>query len=249
MDPLLLLIAATSLAALVSGISGPVFQGLTRGTASPRLGWANAVAAGLMLGAAFSLALQGWQDGPGLAFGLGALTGIILGIFVYARQDATSWDGVYGVENTDERREATHAALARHAIHAAPEGVALGVAAFGNLGLGLFLVAALAAHNVAEGLSLVTASVESGRSSTHGAGGAVLSNLPQVFFAAAAFKALNLFPYLYSAGVGFSVGALVFLTLVDLLPRAYRQDGAETIALVCALAMSAVPALAGLLGL
>jgi len=249
MHPLLLLVAATSLAALMAGASGPFYHGLTRGSAPPPLGWANAVAAGLMLGAAYALALQGWQDGPGLAFGLGALAGIVPGIFVYARQDPTSWDGVTGAEPPTDSPTSTYATIVRHAIHAAPEGAALGVAAFGNLGLGLFLVAALATHNVAEGLSLVSASVKSGRSPTHGAGEAILSNLPQVFFAAAVYYALSLFPGLYSAGVGFGVGALVFLVLVDLLPRAYRQAGAETIALVVALAMSAVPALAGLLGL
>jgi zinc transporter ZupT len=247
MDGLTLLVAATLAASLLAGASGPAYRFLTGGDRPPPLGWANAIASGLMLGAAYALAAQGWGDGPGLAFGIGAALGIAPGVLVYERQDAAAWDGT-GADPVNDGPTDGYATIFRHALHAAPEGVALGVAAFGDLGLGLFLVAALAAHNVAEGLSLVEAAVKSGGSTGSGAVEAVVSNLPQVVFAAVVYMGLGAFPQAYPIGVGFGVGALVFLVLVDLLPRAYRQDGHETIALVCALAMSAVPLLAGILG-
>jgi hypothetical protein len=50
-------------------------------------------------------------------------------------------------------------------------------------------------------------------------------------------------------GVGFSVAALVYLSLVDLLPQAYAQAGEKSIAIVTAVAMSTIPLIAGALGL
>jgi zinc transporter ZupT len=249
MDELLLLLAFVIFAAIAAVLSGPMYR-VTRDGDAEALGWANAMAAGLMLGAAYAIAFHGWGDGPGVGFGLGALLGVIPGIAAYRLADGTPW----GARNQEPVIGANHGPTAaygsilRHAVHAAPEGVAIGVAASMDLGLGLFLAAALATHNVAEGLSLVVATVEDGRSTVLGAGRAVVSNLPQVVLGVGAFLLLEAQPLLTPLGVGFSVGALVYLVLVDLLPEAYHQVGAEVIAIVAAIGMSSVPFLAGILG-
>ena len=223
------------------------------------LGWSNALAAGLMLGAAFAVALEGWGGGPGLGFGLGALLGLIPGVASYkVQEDPGLWDG--NPESTGSERSTAakpenyghsgpYASLLRHSLHAAPEGVAIGVAASINLGLGLFLAAALAIHNIAEGVSLVSATRRSGCSVTLGALRSVTSNIPQVVLALISFALLTGLPSFIPLGVGFSVAALVYLALVDLLPQAYGQTGDKSIAIVTAVAMSTVPFLAGALGL
>ena len=116
MEPLLLLVLATSLAAVVAGASGPAYRILAQDGAPAFLGWANAVAAGLMLGAAYAVALQGWADGPGIPFGVGALFGIVPGIFVYAHQDGRSWDGVPDTDDASDGPTSLYASLFRHGV-------------------------------------------------------------------------------------------------------------------------------------
>lgn len=239
------------LGAGAAALAGPIYVA-SGGRIRTVLGWANALAAGLMLGAAFAVAYEGWNTGPSLGFGLGAFLGVVPGILTFRIQERRDlWDGDPGngpgdatVSPTD-----TYEPLLRHALHASPEGVAIGVAAAMNLGLGLFLVAALAVHNVAEGLSLVRATNNAGQSVMVGSVRAAASNLPQVVMAIAAYLAALAWPQGIQVGVGFSVAALVYLCLVDLLPQSYERVGEETIAVVTALAMSVVPLLAGLLGL
>jgi ZIP family zinc transporter len=260
MDPLSLLGLAVGAAALAAVASGPIYS-LSGSRVRPVLGWSNAFAAGLMLGAAFALALEGWGGGPGLPFGIGAALGLIPGIASYRIQGHPDlWDGEERAGPDPSRAGKTHepgshgsinpyASLVRHSLHAAPEGVAIGVAASMDLGLGLFLAGALAVHNIAEGISLVSATRRSGGSVGLGAVRSVASNLPQVAFALVAFALLSSFPGLIGVGVGFSVASLVYLALVDLLPQSYEQAGEESIAVVTAIAMSTVPFLAGALGL
>lgn len=260
MDAFSLLGLAVGAAALAAVASGPIYS-LSGSRVRPILGWSNAFAAGLMLGAAFALALEGWGGGPGIQFGLGAAIGLIPGIASYRIQNHPGlWDGEERVPAVPVLGSTTansvgpvpsspYASLVRHALHAGPEGVAIGVAASMNLGLGLFLAGALAAHNVAEGISLVSATRRSGGTVALGAGRSVASNVPQVIFALLTFTLLRSVPGLIDAGVGFSVAALVYLSLVDLLPQAYEQAGEESIAIVTAIAMSTVPFLAGALGL
>ena len=52
-------------------------------------------------------------------------------------------------------------------------------------------------------------------------------------------------PVLLPWAIGFSVGALVYLVLVELLPESYRQAGPTSIALVTLVAMGIVVALTG----
>jgi zinc transporter ZupT len=118
-----------------------------------------------------------------------------------------------------------------------------------NLGLGLFLAGALAIHNMAEGVSLVSATRRAGGSVGAGATRSVASNVPQVALALVTFALLPVLPGMVPVGVGFSVAALVYLSLVDLLPQAYAQAGEKSIAIVTAVAMSTIPLIAGALGL
>ena len=69
MGEMVLLGIAVSTAALLAAASGPIFRVSGAGV-RPLLGWSNALAAGLMLGAAFAVALEGWGGGPGLGFAL-----------------------------------------------------------------------------------------------------------------------------------------------------------------------------------
>jgi ZIP family zinc transporter len=259
MDPTSLLGIAVGAAALAAIASGPIYR-LSGSRIRVVMGWSNALAAGLMLGAAFALAFEGWGGGPGLAFGMGALIGLIPGVVSYRiQEDPELWDGdgrgraesgaAEGADFINHSQTRPYASLVRHALHAAPEGIAIGVAASMNLGLGLFLAGALAIHNMAEGVSLVSATRRAGGSVGAGATRSVASNVPQVALALVTFALLPVLPGMVPVGVGFSVAALVYLSLVDLLPQAYAQAGEKSIAIVTAVAMSTIPLIAGALGI
>ena len=57
--------------------------------------------------------------------------------------------------------------------------------------------------------------------------------------------AIGLWPWLLPWVAGFAVGALIYRTLVELLPESYRQAGQTSIAVVTLLAMGVVVLLAG----
>ena len=74
---------------------------------------------------------------------------------------------------------------------------------------------------------------------------AVATKLNQVLLGVLTFTVIELYPVLLPWAVGFAVGALVFLVLVELLPESYHQAGLTSIALVTLGAMGIVVALSG----
>jgi zinc transporter ZupT len=70
-------------------------------------------------------------------------------------------------------------------------------------------------------------------------------NLSQVALAAMSFTAVSGRPSLLPLLAGFAVGALIYRTLVELLPESYHQAGQTSIAMVTLLAAGVVVLLAG----
>ena len=66
---------------------------------------------------------------------------------------------------------------------------------------------------------------------------AIATNLNQVLLAVLTFAVVGALPALLPWALGFAVGALVYLVLVELLPESYRQAGHTSIALVTSLTM------------
>jgi zinc transporter ZupT len=205
------------------------------------LGWANALAAGLMLGSAYVLTAYGESRSP-LAGALGAVAGIAL----------TWWAHVaLGAEDLDLNRLAgTDAAYGRkvvllHSFHSAFEGIAIGVAMVQDRSLGIFMALAIAVHNVPEGA--VLAAVLRGRGVSLGAaaGLAVATNASQVLLSVAAVTLVKAIPATLPWVVGLAAGSLVLLLIAEPLPEAYHQAGAMSIALVASLALSLVVLLRG----
>ncbi len=73
---------------------------------------------------------------------------------------------------------------------------------------------------------------------------AVAANINQVLLAVVTFAVTGAAPVLLPWVTGFSVGALLYLLLVELLPESYRQAGHTSIALVTLVAMGMVVLLA-----
>lgn len=230
----------SSAAAALAAALGAFFV-RDRGGLKARLGWANAVASGLMLGASYLLAEQGLQW-PAPAVAVGAVLGIVLVAGLHRG---------FGTQDLERNLVAEQAAgyttkvVLGTSLHAAAEGVALGVAMVLDLRLGVFMALALAIHNVAEGAVLCAVLAGQGASSTRAAAIAVASNLAMVPAAAGTLLAVAAWPVLTPWLLGLAVGTLVYLVMVDLLPEAYLQAGHASIALVVSLTLGAIVLLEG----
>lgn len=219
--------------AAMAAALGPLV-GRARRADDHNVGMATAVAAGMMLGLAYPLMRDALDTGAVWAT-VGAGVAVVALFLVHV---AFEIDGATLV--------APRRALGAAAVHAAPEGLALGVACAVDSRFGLVVALTLALHNVGEGMAL---GVHLAR---HGGAGraplvAAFSNLPQVALGLAGFMLASAVPALRPALLGASAGSLVYLSLADLLPDAYRAAGRTAIS-VAVIAATSMVAFAGALG-
>lgn len=241
MDPALTVLLWATFAAFAS-VPGGLVRWSSGEPGGRWIGWAHALAAGGMLGAAFALtAVRGIPPGA-------AAVGGALGVgFIVATHSLT------GVGRVDlSRANTTHAGsgyrlLLIHMLHASSEGIAIGVAMAVDLSLGVFMALAIAVHNMPEAavLAAVTSRLGFGRRGTVGL--AVLSNAGQPLLALATWVVVAAFPPALPWALGFAVGALLNLVLTELLPASYREAGSTSIALVASVALGLVVLLSGVL--
>lgn len=241
MDPILTVLLFSSLAAAAALLGVLPLAGRQQMPVH-WIGWANATAAGLMLGAAYALSETGFELRP-VETALGALLGI--GFSAWTHQ-------VSGTENLDLNSLSGtdtpygYKILLINCLHSASEGVAIGIAMAASLPFGIFVALAMAAHNIPEAAILWAVLRNRGVRLSHGAGLAVLTNGSQVLLAVATFGVVTAAPVLVPAVLGFALGALVYLALVELLPESYREAGHTSIAIVTTVAVSIVVLLHGL---
>lgn len=240
MEPTLVVLIYASSAAAVSALG---MLPLARRARLPTvaIGWANAFAAGLMLGAAYLLMTAGMTAAP-LPGATGALLGIAYVWFTHVAGGTEDLD-LNRVDQTSETY--AYKVLLVNALHSAMEGVAIGAAAVVDLRFGTFVAIAMGVHNVPEATALGAVLRSRGVAATHAAGLAVMTNVPQVLLAVVAFavgrSAAGALPGL----LGFAVGGLIYLVMAEPLPQTYRQAGHTTIALVALIAMGIVVLLGG----
>lgn len=240
--PVFLVLALSAAAAATAAIGVLPLAGRTR-LPSRWLAWANAIAAGTMLAAAYVMAQAG-LDGPPLAMGAGALAGITF--IHWSHAIAGTQDlGLNRLADTDPGYG--YQVLLVSSLHSGAEGLAIGTAMAVDISLGTFVAVAIAVHNIPE--ATLVGAVFRSRGDTLGrvAVLAVVSDGAIVFTAVAAFAVVAAAPSLVPYSLGFAAGALIYLVTVDLLPESYGQARATTIALVTILAMGLVIAMQGLL--
>lgn len=240
LDPTLVVLVFSSLAAMTAAI-GVIPQAVLGRLSPVSIGWANALAAGLMLGVAYALLTRGLGDAV-MAGALGALVGIGFVRFTHA----VTGTGELDVKRLDERGpEFGYQVILGDTLHAAHEGIAIGVAMLISLPLGVATALALAVHNVPESMVLTSMLASRGVRLRHAGGIAVASNANQVLLAVVTFAVVGAAPVLLPWAAGFAVGALLYLVLVDLLPESYLQAGHTSIALVAVAALAMVVLLTG----
>lgn len=205
------------------------------------IGWANALAAGLMLGAAYLLMTAGLRFDP-LHGAMGALLGIGC---VWASHFASGTDEL-DLNRLDAPGELYgYQVMLVTTLHSAAEGVAIGAAMGVGLPFGVFVAVALAVHNVPEATVLSAVLKSRGGSSIGSAALAVISDLSQVVLAVGTFAVVSAAPAVLPWAIGFAFGSLIYLVMAELLPECYRQAGRTPMAVVTLLAMGIVVLLGG----
>lgn len=211
---------AATITALATGLGALpffVFRQMSRSW----LGLSNSIAAGFMLGASAALFWEGADIGVVRTL-VGALVGVAF-IEVTRRR--------LGHEHEHLRLGVLRGADARAAllivgvmtVHSFTEGVGVGVAFGDGEALGAFITAAIAVHNIPEGLAISLVLVPRGVTAWRAAGWSIFTSLPQPLMAVPAFLLVEWFEPVLPLGLGFAGGAMVWMVAVELVPEA-RED-------------------------
>lgn len=201
--------------------------------------YANAIAAGLMLGASFGLVAEGTVHGR-----LETLGGVLIGVvFILVTQrylgEQDEEELVFGAAQGESARK-MFLMMVVMTVHSFSEGVAVGVSFGGGVELATVITVAIAVHNIPEGVAITAVLRPRGVSVPRCAGWSIVSSLPQPLMAVPAFLFVEAFRPGLPWGIGFAAGAMIFMVLGELLPEALeegRRSQVATLATVTIIAM------------
>lgn len=202
------------------------------------VGIANAIAAGLMLGASVSLVLEGAHANTTttvIGAGLGVVFIILTRRFLPDHDQIT----ISGMNRLDGRRALLLFLVMT--VHSFAEGVGLGVAFGGGQTIGWVIAIAIAIHNIPEGLAISLTMVPKGASVWKAALYSVLSSLPQPLMAVPAYLAVEYFKPALPIGLGFAAGAMLWMVFSEILPESIKEGRSTRLTTgVAVLAMAAM---------
>jgi zinc transporter, ZIP family len=199
-----------------------------------------------MLAACIALIGEGNREG-GYRTVLGVALGVVL--VVLGARLLHAREGGDGDEEHDPIAGAlSQASAARRAImlvgimtvHSFAEGIGVGVSYGGGEELGTFITAAIAVHNIPEGLAISLVLVAQGTSLPKAAAWSIFSSLPQPLMAIPAYLFVEQFRPLLPVGLGIAAGAMIWMILEDLLPDAFERVSPAAVAITATLSMAAM---------
>ena len=233
--PVLLVFLYALATALATGLGALPFVLVRR--VSPRaVAYANAIAAGLMLGASFGLVVEGTSFGN-----VETVLGVALGVlFILVIQQVLAGREVELAEVRGAGAQRMLLIIIVMTVHSFAEGVAVGVSFGGGVTLAAIITIAIAVHNIPEGLAISAVLRPRGATITACAGWSIFSSLPQPLMAVPAFLFVDAFRAALPYGIGFAAGAMVFMVFVELLPEAFGQARRSVVATLVSLTMVAM---------
>jgi zinc transporter ZupT len=221
--------------ALATGLGAVPFL-FVRDIAPRTVAIADAIAAGLMLGASVGLLLEGARYGTPQTLA-GAALGLVF--IVFGRQALHGRDvSLAGIHGAGGRQVLFLVAVMT--LHSFSEGVAVGVSFGGGATLAALITIAIAVHNVPEGLAISAVMRPKGASILACAAWSIFSSLPQPLMAVPAFLFVDRFRPLLPYGLGFAAGAMVFMVFLELLPEAYAAARASTVGIAVSVSLGAM---------
>lgn len=228
LDPLAAVFLAALVTALMTGLGAVPFALVPR-VGRRWLGRANAVAAGLMLAASLGLVMEGAALDPWRT-ALGAVLGFVLIRLSRRLLDGGRHAHLDVLKGADAAKALLVVGIMT--LHSFAEGVGVGVSFGGGEQLGLYITAAIALHNVPEGLAIALVLVPRGVAWWRAAGWAIFSSLPQPLMAVPAFAFVLVFAPLLPIGLGLAAGAMLWMCMAELIPEARLDIPAPSVALI-----------------
>uniref|UniRef100_A0A7S0I3Z8 Uncharacterized protein n=1 Tax=Hanusia phi TaxID=3032 RepID=A0A7S0I3Z8_9CRYP len=233
------------LAAICTGMGALPFLFLSKPSGFI-LGVSNAVAAGMMLSASYSLAYEGWElEDDGLVIlrmrvshahrvSLGVMLGVAF-VLVTKRMVET-WDQLHFGDISGMQASKIILIVAVMTLHSFAEGLGIGVAFCGKGGahLGAFISMSLAVHNIPEGLAVALVLAPRGVPKFQTLVLAIISSLPQPVIAVPVFLFVENFIAWEPVGLGFAAGAMLWVAVFELILDALKEIPIET----CSMSMS-----------
>jgi zinc transporter ZupT len=208
------------------------------------IGIFNAAAAGMMLGASIGLINEGILANLGLLI-VGTIAGLLI-ILSLSRNLKHNHDHS---ENSIRVAGGLRGFLivSVMTIHSFAEGIGIGVAYGGDATLGAFIAAAIAIHNIPEGLAIALVLVPRGTSAWQATLWSIFSALPQPLMAVPAFLFVLSFRPFLPFGLGLAAGAMLWMVFSELIPDALEETNHNTVGIVVTLALAAMMAMQALL--
>jgi len=182
---------------------------------------ANALAAGLMLGASFGLMLEGSSYGAfqTLIGGAAGVLYILLSEHLIGEHEAMAFETIEG-----KSAKQMILFLGIMTVHSFAEGIAVGVSFGGGKELATLITIAIAVHNIPEGLAISAIMRPKGVAVWKCSAWSIFSSLPQPLMAVPAFLFVEAFRPILPYGIGFAAGAMVFMVFMELLPEAFQEE-------------------------
>ena len=122
--------------------------------------------------------------------------------------------------------------------HSFAEGVGVGVSFGGSGELATFITAAIAVHNIPEGLAISLVLVPRGMPVWLAALWAVFTSLPQPIMAVPSYLAVHAFTPFLPVGFGIAAGAMIWMVFAELIPDANKNASPRIVGVVVTLAFA-----------
>lgn len=226
MDPVYYVFLAALITALATGL-GPLPFAIWRSMSPKTVSICNGIAAGLMIAASFSLLQEGSELSPVRTI-LGLLGGFLFIAISHRIIERHDQFHIGAIQGADALKMLMIVGIMT--LHSAAEGIGVGVAYAGEDSLGEFITAAIAVHNVPEGLAIALVLVPRGARVWQAVGWSIFSSLPQPALAVPAFLFVSFFTPLLPVGLGLAAGAMIWMTLSELIPEALENAASPLIA-------------------
>lgn len=198
---------------------------------------ANATAGGLMFAATHSLVAEGVAISPERLI-LGMLIGLAAIVAAKHWLDDAEQLEFAALGGLDARK--AFLIVAVMTAHSFAEGVGVGVSFGGSGELATFITAAIAVHNIPEGLAIALVLVPRGTPVLVAALWAVFSSLPQPIAAVPAYLAVETFEPFLPVGFGIAAGAMIWMVFSELIPDANKNAPSGTVGVVVTLSFAAM---------